>query len=273
MPIYENPVPRVKDLKGIHIYTNVISQNCLRVGILLEEKGVSFEEHKINLIKGEQFEKEYLEINPQGLIPAMVYDGVAVADSKDVMKYLEKFGPGPSFTPTDEAAKNEVHKWVDLSADMHIGVLKELFYVKEMGRPATPAHLKVIKDVNKDLDAFYRKYGNGFSESEKAKVLNDVSDFLSNLEKELTKNTYVGSSAYTIADMAIYAVLSFIKLNKVSLSAYPNIRKWYKKISRRPAVKAANKKALLHLPRPIIRLMFKISRKKTLKKIRNGSSK
>jgi glutathione S-transferase len=54
------------------------SSACRRVRLCLEEKGLAYESHAVDLAKMEQRSPEYLKINPNGVIPTLVHDGRAL---------------------------------------------------------------------------------------------------------------------------------------------------------------------------------------------------
>jgi glutathione S-transferase len=73
-----------------YVLYNAPQSTCSqRVRYVLHAKGLAFEEHKLDLFKGDQLKPEYLKINPNGLVPALVHNGNAVIDSAVIMEYLE----------------------------------------------------------------------------------------------------------------------------------------------------------------------------------------
>lgn len=64
-----------------------------RVRFTLHTKGLEFEEHKMDLFSGDQLKPEYMAINPNGLVPALVHNGRAVIDSTVILEYLEDVFP------------------------------------------------------------------------------------------------------------------------------------------------------------------------------------
>lgn len=60
-----------------------------RVRYVLHAKGKTFEEHKLDLFKGDQLRPEYLAINPNGVVPTLLHDGAPVTDSAVIVEYLE----------------------------------------------------------------------------------------------------------------------------------------------------------------------------------------
>lgn len=64
-----------------------------RVRYALHAKGLEFEEHKLDLFSGDQLKPDYLAINPNGVVPALVHDGTPVIDSAVILEYLEDVFP------------------------------------------------------------------------------------------------------------------------------------------------------------------------------------
>lgn len=67
-----------------------------RVRYTLHAKNLVFDERKLDLFSGDQLKPEYLAINPNGVVPALVHDGVAVIDSAVILEYLEDIRPEPA---------------------------------------------------------------------------------------------------------------------------------------------------------------------------------
>ena len=64
-----------------------------RVRYVLHAKGVAFDEHRLDLFRGDQLKPDYLAINPNGVVPALVHDGQPVVDSAVILEYLEDIEP------------------------------------------------------------------------------------------------------------------------------------------------------------------------------------
>jgi GST-like protein len=98
----------------IDLYTWT-TPNGRKVSIMLEECGLDYAVHPINISAGEQSEPEYVAINPNGKIPALVDKGgangpVTVFESGAILVYLaEKTG---KFLPTSEPARSRVMSWL-----------------------------------------------------------------------------------------------------------------------------------------------------------------
>lgn len=76
-----------------------------RVRYTLHSKGWTFEEHRLDLFRGDQLDPEYLKINPNGVVPTLIFDGTVVTDSAVIMEYLDEVSPDHSLVPDDAAAR------------------------------------------------------------------------------------------------------------------------------------------------------------------------
>jgi len=83
------------------LYTFFRSSTSYRVRIALSLKGLDWEQSYISLPKMEHRDSAYLDVNPQGLVPALVEDGHVLAQSLAILEYLEEAWPEPPFLPKD----------------------------------------------------------------------------------------------------------------------------------------------------------------------------
>ncbi|HEX5768521.1 MAG TPA: glutathione S-transferase N-terminal domain-containing protein [Burkholderiales bacterium] len=195
----------------IELYT-WSTPNGRKVSIMLEECGLPYNVHKINIgTNREQFAPEYLKINPNGKIPSIVDpdgpDGkpIAMMESGAILIYLaDKTG---TFFPKKD--KYEVLQWL-------------MFQMGGVGPMFGQAHhfMRAKKD---EIAYGSERYGN------EAKRLYGVMD------KRLSENDYFAGE-YSIADIAIYPWVARHEWHRVDLSAFPSVRRWYDKVGARPGV-------------------------------------
>jgi glutathione S-transferase len=82
------------------------------VRLCLEEKGLEYESHALDLAKMEQHAPEYLKINPNGVIPTLVHDGRALYESGTICEYLDEVFPQPPLRPADAWGRAEMRNWI-----------------------------------------------------------------------------------------------------------------------------------------------------------------
>src|SRR3954468_7502774 len=208
-----SPIKTVKShFNMIELYT-WSTPNGRKVSIMLEECALPYNAHKINIgTNQEQFTPEFLKINPNGKIPAIVDpEGpggkpIAMMESGAILIYLaDKTG---KFFPAQK--KYEVLQWL-------------MFQMGGVGPMFGQAHhfMRAKKD---EVPYGSERYGN------EAKRLYGVMD------RHLEKETYFAGGEYSIADMAIYPWVARHEWHRVDLSAFPSVKRWYDALGKRPAV-------------------------------------
>ncbi len=97
------------------------SSAAYRVRIALNLKGLSYDYLPVNLLDSEQKSQEYMGMNPQGLVPAIVTDdGDVIAQSVAIMEWLEESHPTPALLPQDALKRAQVRSLVsNISCDVH----------------------------------------------------------------------------------------------------------------------------------------------------------
>ena len=185
--------------------------NGRKVSIMLEECGLQYRVHTVNIGKDEQFKPEFLAINPNNRIPAIVDpqgpEGkpLPLFESGAILIYLaEKSG---KFYPQEN--KYIVLQWL-------------MFQMGGVGPMFGQAHhfMRAKKD---EIPYGSERYGT------EAKRLYGV------LEKRLQQAAYLAEE-YSIADIATYPWVARHEWHRVDLAAFPAVKRWYDTIGARPAV-------------------------------------
>ena len=96
------------------LYESHMSVCSGKVRLILEEKGVDYEEIAIDLGKGEQLTDDYLKLNPKGVVPTLIHDDLVVRESTVIMQYLDDILPEPALTPADPLARMKMRYWFKL---------------------------------------------------------------------------------------------------------------------------------------------------------------
>lgn len=192
----------------IDLYTWT-TPNGRKVSILLEELGLEYQVHPINIGKGDQKTPEFLKISPNNKIPAIVErdTGLALMESGAIMLYLaEKHG---RFIPTDPLKKIRVVEWV-------------MWQMGGFGPMLGQAH-------------HFVHFNPGKAEYAETRYREETARLYSVLNARLQDRDYV-CDEYSIADMAIWPWASRHEWQEIDLADYPNVRAWYKRLLGREAV-------------------------------------
>lgn len=83
-----------------------------RVRLCLEEKGLAYEGHVVDMAKMEHHSPEYLKINPLGVIPTLIHDGRPLHESGTICEYLDETYPDPPLRPDTPYQRAEMRNWI-----------------------------------------------------------------------------------------------------------------------------------------------------------------
>jgi len=192
--------------------------NGKKVTILLEEMGIDYNVIALPIATGAQFSDDFLKINPNSRMPALVdhapADGngpLSVFESGAMMLYLaEKMG---QFLPADTRGRYQVMQWVMWQMANQGPKTGELGHYRNYAQ-GDDALAYAIKRYDDEVN---RMYG----------VLNQA----------LYDNPYVAGADYTIADMICYPWTVGWEAQGQNIDDFPHFKRWFEELSARPAVK------------------------------------
>lgn len=235
--------PEVLSLKGVHLYHFSLSSCSQRVRFALEEKGIAWESHPIDLNLMENATPEYQAIHPKGYVPALVHDGKLIIESVDIISYIDQEFTGCTLHPDNETENKNMHKWIGL-ANVNQWCLKHLTYeliFKKHG------HFSKQEDVdyylthqkNPQLLQFTKDFVAGFSKELIARKMKQAYDFMKTLDDGLQGNDYLSGNQFSLADIAAIVNIHRYKLCQLDVDQYPELNRWYKNIEARPGFQKA----------------------------------
>lgn len=193
----------------IDLYT-AATPNGKKVSIMLEELEAAYKVHALNLSEFEQKEPWFLEINPNGKIPAIVDNdnGTAVFESGAILVYLaDKFG---SFLPpVGDSRRTTCIQWL-------------MFQMSAVG-PMQGQLNVFLKYAPEKIPYAIRRY------TEETKRIYSV------LDERLSRVEYVAGE-YSIVDIATWPWVNAYDWVRMDLEAFPNLSRWRATVGERPAV-------------------------------------
>jgi glutathione S-transferase len=215
----------------------------------------------VNLGRQQNLEDWYLKINPKGLVPALVDNGVAVTESNDILFYLEKKFPQPSFTPEDKTEQETMSDWVDLATKIHMKAIKTYVYgtlgagTKKRSDMARYAEI----EPDKELEKFHQQALDGFSREYLDTAVGLLKSVFARMEARLQDHAYLVGDQMSLADIAW--VPQHVLLSRVGFdfSPYPSIPAWAERFSRRPAYQTAITDRLPKIPLKLMVPMMKLA--------------
>ena len=192
----------------IDLYTWT-TPNGRKVSILLEELGIPYTVHAVDIGKDEQFQPDFLKISPNNRIPAIIDQktGFHLMESGAILLYLaEKAG---KLLPKETEPRYRTIEWLMWQMGGIGPMLGQVHHFVKFNKDKAPyAEERYLKEA-------HRLYGV--------------------LDRRLSGREYV-ADAYSVADISIWPWISRFEWQTVDLGQYPNVKRWYVAIAQRPAV-------------------------------------
>ena len=199
----------------IQLYS-LATPNGQKVAIALEEMGLEYDAHTIDIMAGDQFTDDFIRINPNSKIPAILDGDHAVMESGAILLYLaEKTG---KFLPKDTFERSRVLQW--------------LFF--QMGGPGP----------------MFGQFGHFFKYAKDKcdhpypveRYTNEAKRLLKVIDTQLSNNSWIAGEEYSIADMALAPWIgaldkAYEAKEHLELDSFTNVNRWLKQFLERPAVK------------------------------------
>lgn len=190
------------------LYDNWDSGNGYKVRLLLAHLGMDYRLVDLDTDAGQTHTPEYLAVNPNGKIPAIVLDdGRALFESNAIMLYLAEGSP---FLPEDRFARAQVAQW--------------LFFEQYSHEP----QVAVARYICRHLPAGHPRYG------ELPARLEGGRKALAVMEQHLADHAFMVGGAFSIADIGLYAYTHVAHHGGFDLAEFPAVQAWCARVAALP---------------------------------------
>lgn len=210
-----------------------------RVRFVLNAKGIAFEEHKLDLFAGDQLKPEYLKINPNGVVPALLHHGRAVLDSAVIMEYLQEIRPEPSaFTPADPVERARMRwmmRYIDEIPTPAVRVPSYNLAFLPHFQKMSEQEFAALADSKPLRREFLLSMGRtGFPQKDMGEALERLGRAVTRMEEWLAGSggPWLMGDMLTLADIAIMPVI--VRMDDINLNASwagkPAVARWFEAI-------------------------------------------
>jgi GST-like protein len=181
--------------------------NGRKISIMLEEIGLDYTVHAIDITKDEQFDPDFLEFSPNNKIPAIVDTdtGMRLMESGAIMIYLAEKVDSPLW-PTDSERRFDVLQWL-------------MMQMGSVGPMLGQTH-------------HFVKFNPGKAPYAEERYSKETARLYAVLDRQLSKQAYLAGD-YSIADIATWPWISRFEWQEMDLAAYPDLKRWYFEIAER----------------------------------------
>jgi glutathione S-transferase len=228
----------------LELYNAPQSTCSQRVRFVLHGKDLAFEERRLDLFAGDQLQPDYLKLNPNGVVPTLVHDGVPVIDSSAIMEYLEEVFPQErTLVPADPALRARMRalmRFIDEVPTPAVRVPSYNFAFLPHFQGMSEEAFRALADAKPLRREFLLKMGRtGFSEAEMKAALDRLRRAVARMDDAIAGagGPWLLGARITLADVAIMPVI--VRMADIGLahlwSDSPAISRWLGSIRADPA--------------------------------------
>ncbi len=227
-----------------HAHHSTCSQ---KVRLCLAEKGLDFESRLLDLAARDQLAPDYLEINPNGVVPTLLHDGQAILDSSVICEYLDDVFADPPLAPAAPVERARMRAWLRYLEEVPTAAVRypsfNMAFLPRFAGLDDERFLREQADVRPLRKQFYRRMTRrGFKEADIEAALDQIVQAAARMDRALASGPWLVGDAYSLAD--IVAAPSLDRMADLGLSHlwdrdFPRVADWFERIRNRPAYAAA----------------------------------
>ncbi|MFP8965114.1 glutathione S-transferase family protein [Pokkaliibacter sp. CJK22405] len=190
------------------LYGMCRSGNAYKVRLMMEQEGIPYEWHEVDILGGETRSQEFLKINPLGKVPVLeIAPGEFLYESNAILTFLAR---GTHYWPDPAYPHAKAMEWMFFEQTLHLPALSAARWILNFLPEEHPRHA--------ELPGLHER---GYRA-------------LAHMESRLAEHEFLVGKHYSIADTALYAYTHMADQGGFDLTPFPGIRAWIKRITEIP---------------------------------------
>ena len=220
--------------------------NSLKSMLCLKEKGVEFVSHYVNLHEFEQHDPEYVKVNPNGQVPALVHDGAVITESTVINEYMEDVFPDKPLRPADPVVRANMRVWTKFVDEYFCPALSILGWnriikpmVEHLSEEEFEAKLARIP-LKEQQDKWRTAANRTFPQEQLDDCQRRVEVSIQRVEKALEESDWIAGPDYSLADISCFSMMAPMAMfneQTMNQDKTPRCMDWHARMMERPAVK------------------------------------
>ena len=231
------------------LYTFHNSICTQKVFITLAEKGLDYDEKLVNLFAAEQFDPEYLKLNPKGVVPTLVHEGRAIPESSLICEYIDETWPDHPLIPDDPFLKSRMRQFSKLVDETIFEATRELSFsamfrerMKNMPEEQRETRFANVGDPNKRA-RLMSTYELGVESPYVFQAIGNWEKAFKALDASLDEfgGPWLLGEAFTLADINMIPYLwriDYLDLIDIWLDDHPAAAAWWERAKEQPSAVA-----------------------------------
>jgi glutathione S-transferase len=224
------------------LYNAAQSTCSQKVRLSLWEKGLAFEEVKLDLFQGDQLTAEYKRLNPNGVVPTLVHNDQVIIDSSVILEYLDDLFPEVELRPETALARAQMRVWLRFFEEVPVPAIRipsyNRVFLRHYQNMTEEEFLAVAEKKTLRKDFFLKMGRTGYSEAEMTQAMGKLSSTIQRMEQTLANGGPWLMGEYSQADISIIPVI--MRMEDLGLGYLwgdcPSVADWFDRYRQRPAL-------------------------------------
>lgn len=204
-----------------------------KVRLTMTEKALPFEEVKLNLFKGDQLTPEYMQINPNGVVPSLDHDGKIVIDSSVIIEYLDESFPDKPLRPNTPAGLADMRTWMRFFEEVPTPAVRipsyNRVFLQHYSSLSDEEFLAIAEQKTLRKDFFLRMGRTGYSKQEMEQSLSRIRMTVERMEASLQNDSsWMLGENYSLADICVLPC--FVRMHDIGYASLwadsPKVTAW-----------------------------------------------
>lgn len=227
----------------LELYNSPFSTCSQKTRMCLHEKNLNWVNHHVDLAKFEQLKPEYLAINPNGVVPTLVHDGVPIVDSSVIIEYLDEAFPKPALSPAELKQRANMRSWMRYFEEVPTQAIRVPTFNALLAprlRELSDDKYEAITEAMPVRKQFYRRMNlkeGGFSAQDTEDSRQRLRSTLERVNDAVKAAEWICGDMFTLADITLMPTV--VRLEDLGLASMwgdlPGLTAWYRRLQQRPA--------------------------------------
>ncbi|MEM7348945.1 MAG: glutathione S-transferase family protein, partial [Chloroflexota bacterium] len=222
-----------------------------KVRFALAEKGVEWNSHYLDILAGDQFDPEYMKLNPKAVVPTIVHNDQVIVESTVICEYIDEVFDGPSLVPDTPLGRAQMRLWTKaVDEDIHPAcgevtfVSCHRYVIMRLGEEGMQEFLNATpprsvtsswKQRKRDLVML------GIEAPGIGAKIKLYDRYLSEMEAALSERAWLAGDTFSLADIGLTPYVN--RLDMLGMSGLwddgrrPHVEDWFNRIKARPTFK------------------------------------
>ena len=235
----------------LELYHHGSSVCAAKARFAVMEKGIDFTAHYLDILAGDQFDPDYMKLNPKAVVPTIVHDGNVVIESTVICEYIDDAFPENPLKPADPYARSQMRLWMKNVDEYVHPTCGELTFVSchrhiinRLGPKGVEEFLNGTPGVSVTPEWQARKrvlVEQGFDAPGIEDKVRLHFKYIEQANEDLKDRDWLGRDNFSLADIAMTPYLN--RLDMLNMSAFwegrlPHLTDWWERIKARPLFKS-----------------------------------